>query len=157
MLMILRLRMSRYVIFFDEHLNEDGKVYISSDPSNQWIKSYVSRKGYGIADFIALYGYQSALAGDGLTAEGARKRHLERIKDFIVSDNIVYIPTYTDFYRVLNSYSAKRGISISEYVEELGYERTLTPGEIKGSDYDVDVFDAEEKRYGSSRVWRYFY
>ena len=131
--------------FFDEHLNEDGKVYISSDPSNQWIKSYACRKGYGIADFIAFYGYQSALAGDGLTAEGARKRHLERIKDFIVRDNIVYIPTYTDFYRVLNSYSAKRGISISEYVEELGYERTLTPGEIKGSDDDIVVFDAEEK------------
>lgn len=131
--------------FFDEHTNEDGKVYISSDPSNQWIKSYASRKGYGIADFIAFYGYQSALAGDGLTAEGAHKRHLNKIKDYIVRDNIVYIPTYTDFYRVLNSYSAKRGISISEYIEELGYERTLTPSEIKGSEYDVDIFDLEEK------------
>lgn len=131
--------------FFDEHLTEDGKVYISADPSNQWIKSYASRKGYRIADFIELYGYQSALAGDGLTPEGARKRHLERIKEYVVRDNIVYIPTYTAFYRVLNSYSAKRGISINEYVEELGYERTVTLGEIKESDYDMDIFDSEEK------------
>ena len=26
-----------------------------------------------------------------------------------------------------------------EMFEELGYERTLTPGEIKGSDYDIDM------------------
>lgn len=131
--------------FFDEHLTEDGMVYISSDSSNQWIKSYASRKGYGIADFIESYGYRSALARDGLTAEGARKRHLEKIKDFIVKDNVVYIPTYTDFYRVLNSYSAKRGISISEYVEDLGYERTLTPGEFAQDDNIEDIFDSEEK------------
>jgi hypothetical protein len=131
--------------FFDEHLNENGKVYISADPSNQWIKSYASRKGYRISEFIEFYGYQSALAGDMLTAEGARKRHLETIKNYIVRDNVVYVPTYCDFYRILNSYSARRGMTISEYVSELGYERTLTPDEFSGTTFnDYEAFDVDE-------------
>lgn len=124
--------------FFEKHLNDQGKVYISADPSNQWIKSYASRKGYKISEFIELYGYQSALAGDMLTSEGARRRHLETIQNYVVHDNVVYIPTYCDFYRILNAYSAKRGITISDYVAELGYERTLTPGEFTGALFGGD-------------------
>ena len=41
--------------FFEENL-VDGKVYISSDPKNQWIRSLASRNGYAIKDFIELYG-----------------------------------------------------------------------------------------------------
>lgn len=111
--------------FFDEHLNKEGKVYISSDPINQWIKSYASRNGYKISEFIEFYGYQSALSSDLLTTEGAKKRHLETIKNYIVHDNVVFIPTYCDFYKLLNSYSASKGKTITEYVSELGYERIL--------------------------------
>ena len=130
--------------FFDEHLNEDGKVYISSNPSNQWIKSYASRKGYSISEFIEFYGYQTALEGDLLTTEGAKRRHLETIKNYIVRDNVVYIPTYCTFYKSLNGCSKRRGMTISEYISELGYERTLTPGEFYGTSYNDDVFDENE-------------
>ena len=140
--------------FFEKHLNDQGKVYISADPSNQWIKSYASRKGYKISEFIKLYGYQSALDSDTLTSEGARRRHLETIKNYVVRDNVVYVPAYCDFYKILNAYSFKRGMTISDYVAELGYERTLTPGvfsnDIIGGDenfnfdeLDMEVYESE--------------
>lgn len=133
-----------YIIdFFNNHLDAEGRVYISADPSNQWIKSYASRNGFKIADFIEFYGYQSALGKDWLTAEGAHKRHLERLKDFVIHDNLVYIPTTSDFYRVLNAYSGKRSMTITEYVRSLGYERSLTPPS-SGSWGDDDGFDPEE-------------
>lgn len=139
--------------FFDEHLNDDGKVYISADSSNQWIRSYASRKGYRISEFIEFYGYQTALARDMLTAEGAKKRHLEAIQKYIVHDNVVYVPTYCDFYRILNSYSTRRGMTISEYVSELGYERTLISGQFSETSFnDDEAFDVDEtdmEIYGS--------
>ncbi len=39
----------------------DGKVYISSDPKNQWIRSLASRNGYSIQGMIELFGFKSYL------------------------------------------------------------------------------------------------
>ena len=51
---------NQIVAFFQENLI-DGKVYISSDPKNQWIRSLAFRNGYAIKDFIELYGFESNL------------------------------------------------------------------------------------------------
>lgn len=45
------------VAFMKENM-VDGKVYISSDPKNQWIRSIASRNGYTIKSFIELYGFE---------------------------------------------------------------------------------------------------
>lgn len=65
--------------FFQENLI-DGKVYISSNPKNQWIRSLASRNGYAMKEFIELYGFESKLDGTELTSDGARKRHTEELK-----------------------------------------------------------------------------
>ena len=59
------------VAFMKENM-VDGKVYISSDPKNQWIRSIASRNGYTIKSFIELYGFESRLDGSELTTDGAK-------------------------------------------------------------------------------------
>lgn len=64
-------------VFFEENM-VDGKVYISSDPSNQWIRSLASRNGYSIKDFIELFGRGSKLDGTELTTDGPKSDMLRR-------------------------------------------------------------------------------
>ena len=60
------------VAFMKENM-VDGKVYISSDPKNQWIRSIASRNGYTIKSFIELYGFESRLDGSELTSDAAKE------------------------------------------------------------------------------------
>lgn len=102
----------------------DGKVYISSDPKNQWIKSLASRNGYAIKDFIELYGFESKLEGSELTTDAAKERHREELNKYVVYDNVVYFPTDSPIYRILSTYAHKKGININSYIRSLGFERT---------------------------------
>lgn len=115
---------NQIVAFFQGNLI-DGKVYISSDPKNQWIRSLASRNGYAIKNFIELYGFESKLDGTELTSDGARERHIEELKQYIVCDNVVYFPTDSRIYRILNTYCYNKGYSLSEYIKVLGFERSM--------------------------------
>ena len=101
----------------------DGKVYISSDPKNQWIRSIASRNGYTIKDFIQLYGFESYLDVE-LTTSAAKERHREYLRKYIVHDNVVYFPTDSHIYKVLHTYAYSKGIDLNAYVRSLGFERT---------------------------------
>lgn len=81
----------------------DGKVYISSDPKNQWIRSIASRNGYTIKSFIELYGFESRLDGSELTSDAAKERHREELRQYVVHDNVVYFPTDSHIYKVLQT------------------------------------------------------
>ena len=123
--------------FFDENMI-DGKVYISSDPKNQWIRSLASRNGYAIKDFVELFGYESKLDGTELTTDGARERHKEELKQYLVRDNVVYFPTYSRIYRVLHTYTYNKGITINEYLKEIGFVRTT-----ERPDTDIDIIEKD--------------
>jgi len=101
----------------------NGKVYLSSAPKNQWIRSLASRNGYSVKGFIELYGFEPALDGTELTAEGARERHIEALKQYIVNGHQVYFPTDSRVYKLLNTYCYQKGLSISAYIKTLGFER----------------------------------
>lgn len=111
------------ITFFKNNL-VDGKVYISSDPKNQWIRTLASRNGYAIKNFIELFGYESWLEGTELTTNGARDRHIESLKRYVVNDNIVYLPTDSNIYRVLSTYCYNKNTNLNEYIRTLGFERT---------------------------------
>ena len=123
--------------FFDENL-VDGKVYLSSDHKNNWIRSLASRNGYSIKDFIELYGYESEMDGSELTTDGARERHIEELNKYIVHDNVVYLPTHSRIYRILQSYSYKKETTLNEYLESLGFKRT-----IKRPDAELDALETD--------------
>lgn len=108
----------------------DGKVYLSSDPKHQWIRSIASRHGYSIAELIELYGFQPMHDGEHLTTEGARKRHIEALSQLVVRDNQVYLPTYSHIYKIINTYCYNKNIAINDYVRTLGFERTLEKPEL---------------------------
>ena len=123
---------------FEENM-VDGKVYISADSKNQWIRSIASRNGYGIKEFIELYGYESRFDGTELTADGARERHIEELKECIVKDNIVYFSTDSHIYRVLQTYTYNRGTTVNEYLKSLGFERTLERSETAANVLETDM------------------
>ena len=109
--------------YFDKNL-VDGKVYISSDSKNQWIRSLAYRNGYSIKDFIELFGYESIMDGKELTSDGARERHIEELKQCIVHDNVVYFPYSSRIYRLLSAYCYNKDYVLNEYIKTLGFERT---------------------------------
>ena len=112
------------IIAFMQENMVDGKVYISSDPKNQWIRSIASRNGYTIKSFIELYGFESRLDGSELTSDAAKERHREELRQYVIRDNVVYFPTDSHIYKVLQTYTYKSGTDINSYIRSLGFERT---------------------------------
>lgn len=98
----------------------DGKVSIK----NQWIRAIASRNGYTLNEFIKLYGFEPLLNSVQLNDDEAKERHVEELKRYIISDNIVYFPTDSKIYRMLYTYSYKCGIDMNSYIRSLGFERT---------------------------------
>lgn len=100
----------------------DGKVYISSDPQNQWIRSYASRNGYGIKEFVELYGYEMYVNQND--EEETRRRHIEEITPYVVGANRVYLSAHSEIYNKFHTYARYRNMSLNEYISSLGFERT---------------------------------
>ena len=125
------------VAFMKENM-VDGKVYISSDPKNQWIRSIASRNGYTIKSFIELYGFESRLDGSELTSDAAKERHREELRQYVVHDNVVYFPTDSHIYKVLQTYTYKSGTDLNSYIRSLGFERTT-----ERPDVAVDVLEKD--------------
>ena len=110
--------------FFDANM-VDGKVYISSDSSNQWIRSYSSRNGYTLKAFIEFYGYESAMVEAYDKSVNARLSHVEELKKHIVHDNVIYLDTFSQIYRTISVYASHNGMTLNEYIEDLGFKRTM--------------------------------
>lgn len=117
----------------------NGKVYISSDPQHQWIRSLASRNGYTIKEFIELYDFESALDGTELTTDGARERHIEALKKHVVRDNVVYFPTDSHVYKVLTTYCFNKKLNMEEYIRSLGFERTTVRPEAVADEFEQDM------------------
>ena len=113
------------IIEFFEANMVDGKVYISSDSSNQWIRSYASRNGYTLKAFIEFYGYETALADVYDKSLNARLSHIEELKKCIVYDNVIYLDTFSPIYRIISVYASHNGITLNEYISDLGFKRTM--------------------------------
>lgn len=126
------------IIAFMQENMVDGKVYVSSDPKNQWIRSIASRNGYTIKSFIELYGFESRLDGSELTTDGAKERHIEELRQYIVHDNVVYFPTDSRIYKILNTYAYNKGFNVNSYIRSLGFERTT-----ERPDVAVDILEKD--------------
>ena len=126
------------IIAFMQENMVDGKVYISSDPKNQWIRSIASRNGYTIKSFIELYGFESRLDGSELTTDGAKERHIEELRQYIVHDNVVYFPKDSRIYKILNTYAYNKGFNVNSYIRSLGFERTT-----ERPDVAVDILEKD--------------
>lgn len=114
---------NQIINFFEANL-VNGKVYISSSSKNQWIRSYASRNNYTLRDFIEFFGYESA-GTEHDKSFYARENHIVELNKLIVYDNVVYLDTASSLYGTLATYAQKNGLGINEYIESLGYKRTL--------------------------------
>lgn len=111
------------ISFMQENLI-DGKVYISSDPKNHWIRAIASRNGYSIKNLIELYGFESRLDRLEFTTDGTKERHCEELQKYIIYDNLVYFPTDSHIFKMLHTYTYKKGLNLNSYIRSLGFERT---------------------------------
>ena len=110
--------------YFDSNII-NGKVYISSDSSNQWIRNYASRSGYTLKNLIKFYGYNSAVTDLNEKSVNARRYHIEELKKKIVYDNVIYIDTFSPIYRTINVFASHNGMTINQYIKDLGFKRTM--------------------------------
>ncbi len=124
--------------FFEANI-VDGKVYISSDSSNQWIRSYASRNGYTLKAFIELYGYESAMVDAYDKSVNARLAHIEELKKCIVYDNVVYLDTFSPIYRTISVYASHNGTTLNEYITDLGFKRTMLRPLVNRSNDEADM------------------
>lgn len=124
--------------FFEKNL-DDGKVYISSDSSNQWIRSYASRNGYILKDFIEFYGYTVATLDSYDRSANTRLAHIEELKKYIVYDNVIYIDTFSLIYKKITSYASHVGKTLNEYIKDLGFKRTMIKPFVKRNDDEADM------------------
>lgn len=115
---------TQIIEFFETNM-VDGKVYISSDTSNQWIRSYASRNGYTLKAFIEFYGYETALADAYDKSINARLSHIEELKKCIVYDNVIYLDTSSPIYSKIISHASHNGTTLNEYIKGLGFKRTM--------------------------------
>lgn len=128
------------IIEFFEANTIEGRVYISSDTENIWIRSYASRNGYTIKEFVEFYGYKFYMEKPDLYSVDTRERHIEKLKKHIVKGNMVYVPVDSSTYRLLSLYAYNHSITINKYIKELGFERTM---ERPNSMNDVRELDME--------------
>jgi predicted HNH restriction endonuclease/transcriptional regulator with XRE-family HTH domain len=113
----------RFIEFFEENLI-DGEVYISADPSNQWIKSFASRNGMSIDKFVQLYGYRKAGRGKFATLE----EYIDKVKEGLIEElNKIAVDGKVqpqgDLYQRLYIFAKKNSLSLDELIKKLGFER----------------------------------
>ena len=118
----------------------DGKVYLSSDPKNQWIRSLASRNGYSLKDFIALYGYESTRADIELSSEAAREKHISELQKVAFDGNQVFLAAGSPLYRALYTYSFGKNMTLTDYISSLGFKRVAVR---PNTHYDVLEHDMQ--------------
>lgn len=123
------------ISFFKDNL-VNGKVHISSDPGNQWIRSYAYRNGYTMKAFVEFFGYEMDVVGSLDTSamtEIINKSRAPELKKnqlpqgiYIVGQDIpagIY-----DFHLVwghgeIDLYKAKENIPDNlKFAEDLGFQ-----------------------------------
>lgn len=121
--------------YFDNNLKE-GKVYVSSDPKNQWIRSLAHRSGLGFHGFIRFFGYEPYVNQN-------KENHAEELKSYIVKDNQVYVPTNTALYKKLAVSASTQNLTLDNYIQSLGYIKVLKNPNINSlySEDDMQVYE----------------
>lgn len=113
----------RFIEFFENNMIDD-EVYISSDPSNQWIKSFASRNKMTIDEFVEFYGYKKAGRGKFSALEEYLQQTKSKFKQELAQiavDGEVYVQG--KLYQRLNIFAKKNKMTIDELILELGFHR----------------------------------
>lgn len=119
-----------FISFFESNLI-DQRVYISSSPINQWIRSYASRVGLTLSDFISFFGYKH----DERSFNSIRTKKLElykqELQEYVYNEsNKVYLPSTSILYQNLYRIALFEGVLLDDIIGELGFER------VDKKDYD---------------------
>lgn len=127
--------------FFQENLIQ-GKVYISSDPKNQWIKRLASQEGCSLKEFVEGYGYEYMERGfsGNISDKQLKKEEFKKLlKQYIVYDNVVYISASDPMYRRIREYSSDQNRTFNQFIEDLGFVRTYTRPEKEFDHFETDM------------------
>lgn len=113
----------RFIEFFEDNMI-DGEVYISSDQSNQWIRTFAGRNGMSIDEFVEFYGYKKAGRGKYSTLKEYVKQEKNKFKEELAQIAINgEVHVQGKLYQRLNIFAKKNGMTLDELIEELGFRR----------------------------------
>lgn len=113
----------RFIEFFEDNMI-DGEVYISSDQSNQWIRTFAGRNGMSIDEFVEFYGYKKAGRGKYSTLKEYVKQEKNKFKEELAQIAINgEVHVQGKLYQRLNIFAKKNEMTLDELIEELGFRR----------------------------------
>lgn len=116
----------RIIDFLESNLI-DTKVYISSSPTNQWIRSYVSRETQlSLKEFVEFYGYEKADRDFESEFEDTKSKYQNRLQQYIVDSTYkdqIYLPSNSLDYKNIYALCLKRGLVFDDFLLELGFKR----------------------------------
>lgn len=112
------------IIEFFESSMVNGEVYISSDPSNQWIKSFASRSHMSLDEFVSFYGYKKANRSKYAELPDHIDQAREELRQELamIEENGYVTPDHPLYCR-LYSFASKQNLTINELIEDLGFKR----------------------------------
>lgn len=146
-------RDSRIIKFLEEHL-VDGVVNLSSAPENQWIRSYASRCGMLLDEFLSFYGYEKSKRDDNYVSERKNIKYKNELSKYIIEPpNIVYFSSQDTIYQTIYNIAKLNEMSIDEYILSLGYVRSKVGNTIKELADEINkIIDLEESEIKRKEV-----
>ncbi len=143
----------------------EGKTYISSDPSNQWIRGLASRRGYSIEKFVEFFGYEKATRDFKAESKSKMEFYKTELQKLVMCEGSreIELSSYTNLYRNLYPFARRRGMALDELLTELGFVRINKDDDFDYTDNDVikhnlnntfrqNILDELEKLQGASDI-----
>lgn len=117
----------------------EGKTYISSDPSNQWIRGLASRRGYSIDNFIEFFGYDKATRDFESEIKVKMEFYKVELQKYVVSEGSMEIklPSDTKLYANLYFFAKRRALTLDELLAKLGFVRININDNMDYTDKDI--------------------
>lgn len=146
----------KIINFLEDHLI-DGEVYISSDPKNQWLKTYISRCGMSIEEFINFFGYKKAKRGKYAELEehykASVKKFEQELRAIAVNENEVKIEG--NLYQNLRGFCLKNGKNMDMFIKELGFVRLGRKRQFENAKEKLIINQLQELKENINRVLQY--
>ncbi|MGG4334651.1 HNH endonuclease [Priestia aryabhattai] len=105
------------------YIDEDGYFRMTREDEDYYtLKNLFSRRGFSSTEeWITHLGFKYQRTRNVPTKE----KYQERLKSFIVYDNKIYIQSVSNqrFYQLLLFYGQRKGMTLNEVINYLGYER----------------------------------
>ena len=130
----IREILSKYVV------EENFLYFPSSSGDYAMINTRASRSDLeNIDKYIEFFGFKK-LDYQNIEIDKKRKEYVEQIKNYIVElPNLIYLDTQENFYKSLYYFLKRQNMTIDEFLNKNGYQRTYNKQEVKFVNFEKEI------------------